>query len=420
MEKYAAALNYAIPFFMALLIIERLAAWKMNKSVINSMDTLSSLSSGLTNAIKDVLGLTLVIVSYETLVDKIALIKIESTWLVYVLAFIALDFAGYWNHRLSHRVNYFWNHHIIHHSSEEFNLACALRQSISTIFTIFGFLMLPAALIGIPAEVVGVIAPLHLFAQYWYHTQLIGKMGFLEKIIVTPSHHRVHHAINDIYLDKNMAQIFIIWDHLFGTFQEELKEVPPVYGVKRPSRTWNPIIINFYHLWQLIKDAWSTSSYWDKIRIWFMPTGWRPADVAQKYALKNIEDVYAYKKYNPNSSTSLHLWAWCQFLITFAMMMHMFNHFGAIGYPGVLLYGAFLMLSIFSYCTLMDRSKHAGITELLKALFGIFIIYWQKDWFLLEQVIEGGTYIVAIYLILAVFISQFIISKDIKIQTAQI
>ena len=326
MERYAAVLNYAIPFFMSLLLIERFFAWRKNRKVIHSMDTLSSLSSGITNVIKDVLGLTIIIVSYTWFKERLAIFEMSSEWYVYVLAFIGLDFAGYWNHRLSHQVNYFWNVHIIHHSSEEFNLACALRQTISSIFSTIPFFLIPTAILGVPHEVIGLIAPLHLFAQYWYHTQLIGKMGFLEKIIVTPSHHRVHHAVNKVYMDKNMSQVFIIWDKLFGTFQEELEEQPPVYGVKRPVRTWNPFLINFNHLWLLVKDAWRAKSYWDKLRIWFMPTGWRPKDVEDKYPVYAIEDVYAYEKYNPKSSTALHLWSWGQFLVVFLLMMYMFNN----------------------------------------------------------------------------------------------
>ena len=253
---YITTLNFAIPFFITLIAIEILFSKVYNKDyVIRSMDTLSSLCSGLTNIVKDVLGLTIIIVSYSYMVDNLAIFNIESSLLVYVIAFIGIDFAGYWVHRINHSINYFWNHHIIHHSSEEFNLACALRQSISNFFSISFIFLIPTALIGVPAEVVGVLAPLHLFAQYWYHTRLIGKLGFLENIIVTPSHHRVHHAINKEYLDKNLSQVFIIWDKLFGTFQEELDNVPPVYGVKRPLRSWNPIKINFSHLFLLIRDA---------------------------------------------------------------------------------------------------------------------------------------------------------------------
>ncbi len=414
MEQYAAILNYAIPFFMSLLVIERLVAWKMGARVINSMDTLSSLSSGITNVIKDVLGLTFVIVSYNWLVSHIALFGIETTWLLYVLAFIGLDFAGYWNHRLSHQVNYFWNVHIIHHSSEEFNLACALRQSISNIFSTLTFFLIPTALIGVPAEVIAVVAPLHLFAQYWYHTRLIGKMGFLEKIIVTPSHHRVHHAINEEYLDKNMSQIFIIWDKLFGTFQEELEDVPPVYGVKRAVRTWNPIIINFMHLWLLIKDAWRTRSWKDKLRIWIMPTGWRPADVVEKYPVKVIDEVYEYKKYGPSSSRWLHLWSWTQFLMVFLLMMYLFNNFSNIGFPGVLIYGLFLVFCIFSYSMLMDRNPYSAYVEILKSATGVFLIWQQGDWFHLNDILPEGAYWLGAFFILSALVTTGFVAFELK------
>ncbi|TMP65570.1 sterol desaturase, partial [Pseudoalteromonas ruthenica] len=132
-----------------------------------------------------------------------AIFSIQSSIAVFIIAFFALDLTGYLVHRIDHEINFFWNSHIIHHSSEDFNLACALRQSISTIVKVFTIFLLPAALLGVPTNVIAIVAPLHLFAQFWYHTQHIDKMGWLEKIIVTPSHHRVHHALNPEYLDKN-------------------------------------------------------------------------------------------------------------------------------------------------------------------------------------------------------------------------
>lgn len=396
MEAYVAVLNYAIPFFLALLLIEVWAANRKNAKVIRSMDTLSSLSSGMTNSIKDVLGLTVVILSYRWVEARVGLFDIEATWYAYVLAFIGIDFAGYWSHRLNHQVNYFWNHHIIHHSSEEFNLGCALRQTVSAWFSM-GFLFLfPTAVLGVPPEVIAVVQPLHLFAQYWYHTRLIDRMGFLEKIIVTPSHHRVHHAINEQYLDKNLSQIFIIWDKLFGTFQEELKDVPPVYGVKRPVRTWNPILINFQHLWQLIKDAWRAQSWWDKLRIWFMPTGWRPGDVAENYPLEIIQDVYAYNKYDPSTSVALKGWSWTQWLITASAMMYMFNSLTVLTFQSALMLGLFLVVSVFSYTLLMDRHQYALLVESLRVLLGISL-FWFNDWFLLATVLPYAQVIVIAY-----------------------
>lgn len=400
MEAYVAVLNYAIPFFIVLLLIEVWAANRKKAQVVRSMDTLSSLSSGLTNSIKDVLGLTVVILTYRWVEARVGLIEIEVTWYAYVLAFIGVDFAGYWSHRLQHQVNYFWNHHIIHHSSEEFNLGCALRQTVSAWFSL-GFLFLfPTALLGVPPEVIAVVQPLHLFAQYWYHTRLINKMGFLEKVIVTPSHHRVHHAINEQYLDKNLSQIFIIWDKLFGTFQEELKDVPPVYGVKRPVRTWNPILINFQHLWQLVKDAWHAQSWWDKLRIWYMPTGWRPADVVKNYPVDVIEDVYTYEKYNPDNSPALKVWSWVQWLITFGMMMYMFNSITSLLFPSALMLGLFLVVSIFSYTMLMDRHSYALPVESFRLLLGGFL-FWTNDWFLLNSLVPEAPLVVIAYMLVS-------------------
>ncbi|MDW3194846.1 MAG: sterol desaturase family protein [Cytophagales bacterium] len=398
MEAYVAVLNYAIPFFLILLLIEVWAANRKNAKVIRSMDTLSSLSSGMTNSIKDVLGLTVVILSYRWVEARVGLFDIEATWYAYVLAFIGIDFAGYWSHRLNHQVNYFWNHHIIHHSSEEFNLGCALRQTVSAWFSM-GFLFLfPTAVLGVPPEVIAVVQPLHLFAQYWYHTRLIDRMGFLEKIIVTPSHHRVHHAINEQYLDKNLSQIFIIWDKLFGTFQEELKDVPPIYGVKRPVRTWNPILINFQHLWQLIKDAWRAQSWWDKARIWFMPTGWRPEDVAKNYPLAVIQDVYAYEKYDPSSSFALKAWSWTQWVVAATAMMYMFNSLTALPFQSALMFGLFLVVSVFSYTMLMDRHQYALLVESVRVILGLSL-FWFNDWFLLTSILPFAQLIVITYLL---------------------
>ena len=214
MDTYANILLITIPIFLVLIFIEiSYGIWK-NDLKHSYMDTFSSLSSGFTNLMVDILGL-------------------------------GIDFASYCHHRLKHSRNVFWNMHVILHSSEEFNLACALRQSITNNLGIGILFLVPAALLGVPPKMISVLGPLHLFGQFWYHTRHIGKRGWLEYILVTPSQHRVHHAINKEYIDKNLAAIFCIWDRAFGTFQEELDDVPCVYGTLKPVRTWNPILINF-------------------------------------------------------------------------------------------------------------------------------------------------------------------------------
>jgi sterol desaturase/sphingolipid hydroxylase (fatty acid hydroxylase superfamily) len=381
METYGKILLIAMPIFLLLVLLEKLYGWYKGNDTVRNMDMISSLSSGVTNSTKDVLGLSITIISYGWLERNIALYHIEATWLTYLVAFIAMDFSSYWVHRWSHHINIFWNRHIIHHSSEEFNLACALRQSISVFFNIFTFLMIPAALLGVPAQVVAVVAPLHLFAQFWYHTRHIGKLGFIEKIFVTPSHHRVHHAVNPEYLDKNLAAIFIWWDKWFGTFQKELPNVPPVYGITRPVHTWNPIKINFQHLWLLIKDAWQTKSVKDKFRIWFMPTGWRPADVEAKYPVEKITDVYHFEKYDPKASTALHIWCWVQLVALLLFISYFFGNIASIGAPGMIIYGGFIFLFVYALTELMDRNVWAFFWELLKCFFGFYMLSIKGDWF---------------------------------------
>ena len=415
---YITTLNIAIPFFISLILIEIILSKVYRKDyVMRSMDTLSSLCSGLTNIIKDVLGLTFIIISYGYMVEHFALFKLEPSIMVYVIAFIGIDFAGYWVHRINHNINYFWNHHIIHHSSEEFNLACALRQSISNFFSISFIFLIPTAIIGVTPEVIAILAPLHLFAQYWYHTRLIGKLGLLEYIIVTPSHHRVHHAINNEYLDKNLSQVFIIWDKLFGTFQEELDGVPPVYGVKRPLRSWNPILINFSHLFQLIKDAWRTNNILDKFRIWFMPTGWRPQDVILKYPLSVIESPYEYKKYYPNLSENLKLWSWVQFGIIFLFIMYYINHLHLLLFRDAILFAIFLFMCIYSLTSLMDKENNSWIFELIKASFGISLIAFSSNWTFMNNYIINADYIIMTYFILSLFIVLYFNTQEIQLKS---
>lgn len=412
MEAYAQVLNYAIPFFILLMLAEEIAARRMQVSINRGVDTISSLSSGFTNVIKDVLGLTIVILSYGWLVGRVALVQIEATWLLYIIAFLAMDFSSYWIHRWSHEINILWNRHIIHHSSEEFNLACALRQPISTILSYFNFLLLPAALLGVPTEVIAVVAPLHLFAQFWYHTKLIDQMGWLEHILVTPSHHRVHHAINQDYLDKNYAAIFIVWDKWFGTFQEERKDTPPVYGVKRPVKTWNPFLINFQHLALLARDAWYAQHWWDKLRIWFMPTGWRPEDVAERFPVSGITDVYTYQKYDTRPSFALLAWSWVQLVITFLLMLYLFNRIGDLSFAAIIWYGFFLFACVYSYTTLLDKSPYSLVTELLRSGFGLALLWWQQDWFGIDTLFPYVSYLIAAYLILSPVVVYYFLRTE--------
>lgn len=401
MEAYGQILLIAMPAFFVLVLFEKAwGIWK-GKDTVPVTDMIASLSSGITNVTKDVLGLSVAVISYQWLFAQFSFFTIEATWAVFVIAFFALDFAGYWTHRIAHEYNIFWNNHIVHHSSEEFNLACALRQSISSIFKIFAIFLLPAAILGVPPQVIAVVAPLHLFAQFWYHTQHIRSLGFLEKIIVTPAHHRVHHAINPEYLDKNYGQIFIFWDKWFGTFQEEREDIPAVYGVTRPVQTWNPIKINFMHLWLLIQDAWRAKNWGDKLKIWFMPLGWRPADVAAKHPITKIQDVYHFDKYNPELNMGMRIWSFGQLMVLLLLLTYLFSNLAAIGAPGIFYYGGFVFLTVFAYTELMDRNPLAWCWEALKCSYALYFVFTSGDWFGLNAQFPGAIYTFVGYLVIS-------------------
>ncbi len=401
METYGKILLVAMPAFLVLVLFEKAyGVWK-GKDTVRNLDMVSSLSSGVTNVVKDVLGLSIGIISYSWMAEHWAVVHVTESWLVYIIAFLVLDFSGYWVHRIAHQYNFFWNNHIIHHSSEEFNLACALRQSISVFVRIFTFLLLPAAIVGVPGQVIAVVAPIHLFAQFWYHTQHIGKMGWLEKIIVTPSHHRVHPAIHPEYRDNNYGQIFILWDKWFGTYQEEKAEIPCVYGITRPVHTWNPIKINFQHLATLLRDAWYTHSIKDKLRIWLMPTGWRPSDVVNRFSIHKISDVYHFEKYDTKASLFMHVWVWVQLVVLLLITSFLFGNIASINKVNpahIYWYGLFIFIMVYAYTDLMDRNGYAWIPESLKFLLGFYFMYTQGSWFGSVPIL---THFIAGYLILS-------------------
>ena len=403
MDTYATILLWVIPGFLILVLIEVLYGHYIKKQTYTLMDTISSLSSGITNILKDSMGIILIIISYPFLEKEIALFQLESSLTLYVIAFICIDFSSYWSHRLNHKINIFWNQHIIHHSSEEFNLACALRQSISNIIGYNALFLIPAAILGVPSEIIIFLSPIHLFGQFWYHTQHIGKLGFLEYIFVTPSQHRVHHAINPIYIDKNLSAIFCIWDRVFGTFQEELDNVKPIYGTLKPVQTWNPIIINFQHFFRLAKDSWHTKKFSDKIKIWFMPTGWRPKDVENliKYKTQSKNQ----EKYYPNYTNLFKLVGVFHFLCVNTILTYFLYNFSDLQIDIKLIYTLVIFLSVFGYSSLMDKYSWAPFFEVFRSLLSLYLINSIGE-------ITSFKLFLYIYLFTSISISFLILKKE--------
>ena len=409
MSTYANVLTIAIPIFFFLVLVEILYGLISKKYYYNLMDTLSSLSSGISNLLKDLLGIGIIIISYPFIKKSISIIDLNESILLYAIAFLCLDFASYWNHRLNHSINFFWNQHVIHHSSQEFNLACALRQSISNLLGYGAIFLIPAAFFGVPHKVISLLAPLHLFGQFWYHTKHIGKLGFLEYIFVTPSQHRVHHAINKEYIDKNLSAIFCIWDRLFGTFQEELENVPCVYGTLKPVNTWNPFIINFQHLWYLIIDAWHTRKLINKIKIWFMPTGWRPDDVKNRIKRDKIIDVYNQQKYKIEYKNIHVFYAIFHFIYINVALWLLLIGYDELGNNFKMFYSIFILTTIFGFTSVMDSYRWALYIEFLRLMLGVVLI---------NNLIEFGNfnfYLFNFYFMFSIFLTLTVYPQEFEI-----
>lgn len=409
MEETAKIFASAMPVFLLLVLLEKLIGYLRNNDTVPWMDTLASFYSGITLVIRALLGLSISIVSYDFLYQHLAFIRIESTWLVYVVTFVVLDFEFYWGHRFHHTINLLWNSHLIHHNSEAYHIATSTRQPFLVFTNFLFFLAIPAALLGLSPTVIAVVLPVHKLAQVWYHTQQIGKLGFLEHLIVTPSQHRVHHALNPIYLDKNYSAIFNIWDKLFGTFQEELESDPPVFGITRPSRTYNPITINVEHFILLLKDAWRTEKYLDKLSIWFRPTGWRPEGFEEKYPVEKITNHRNFEKFSPPTSKGLLVWSTIQFFVLAFLVNFWLKNISMIGFSEVLLLAGIVLVQVYSATELMNRNPLAPIYSIACSLIclGIYFIkpaFWDMDIFSSFVHFAFGSYL-GIQVVLSFFLS---------------
>lgn len=289
---------YAIPVFFALMALEWMVARARQQRVYRLGDTINSVGLG---AISQVAGLytRVIYVGIYTLAwQHLALFELsESAWWVWLLGLLLYDFLYYWHHRLGHEVALFWAAHVVHHQSEDFNLGTALRQSSST-FLVGWIFYLPMALLGFPPLVFVVVALIDLLYQYWIHTEQIRRLGWFDRVFASPSNHRVHHGVNDRYLDKNYGGILILWDRLFGTFEDERDDEPVVYGTRKPLRSHDPLWANLEVYAALARDSWRTRRWIDKLQVWLRPPGWQPADLAATEPHPPF-DLNAARKYDP-------------------------------------------------------------------------------------------------------------------------
>ncbi len=262
-------LNYislAIPFFLLFMLAEYLFAKKKRLHYFNLHNTIANISIGIGERMADVLVSGSFYFVYDHLQHKYGWFHIQSSPIIWILLFLATDFVWYWYHRLAHELNIFWAVHVVHHQSEDFNYTVSARITVmqSVIRAAF-WSVLP--LLGFPASMITVMLLLHGLYPFFIHTRLIGKLGWLEYVLVTPSHHRVHHASDEKYLDKNYGDVLIIWDKLFGTFKVEEEE--PSYGLTKPLHTYSYLWQHFHFMIELAIAVYTQPTIKGKIRILF-------------------------------------------------------------------------------------------------------------------------------------------------------
>ncbi|GAB2590583.1 sterol desaturase family protein [Dyella jejuensis] len=370
---------WAIPGFFVLIGIELLVAKWRGREVYHSSDAINSLGLGMLSQIVGVFTKLFAIGIYGWFATHLAPwhLPANSAW-VWISALLLYDLLYYWLHRLGHEVNVLWAAHVVHHQSERYNLTTALRQTGSG-FLLGWLFYLPMALLGYPTEMFAVIALIDLLYQFWVHTEVIGRLGWFDRVFCSPSNHRAHHAVNDRYLDRNYGGILIVWDRLFGTFIEENDEDPPIYGTRSPLQSWNPLWANLEVYWPMLQDSWHARHWPDKLRVWIKPPGWRPADVAARFP-KPAFDI-AHARYNPPISRALRLYGLAQFALLLLMGTNFLDVAPKLPLPQAATYALYLIYGLCALGFLLEGRRIGIWLELLRTAGTALGVALSGRWF---------------------------------------
>lgn len=363
-------LMFATPLFLGLIALEWWVDRRRGSGHYRLNDAFGSLSLGIMSRTSTLMVFSLGALFIDRVLPQARLFEWPGdhvgTW---VFTFVVYDFCYYWSHRMGHTLNVFWAGHAVHHQSEDYNLTTALRQTSSSVW---GWVFsAPLLMLGVPLDVFLACGALNLIYQFWVHTQHIDKLGWMEWVFVTPSNHRVHHGQNPEYIDKNHGGVFILWDRLFGTFQPELDDVKTVFGVRVPLHSLNPLWANV-HVWaSLFVDAWRARHWWDKLRIWFMPTGWRPADVEARFPAEK-SDLDHFEKYDPRQPRSVQYYALFQLAAAIPLQVYFLLHFTGLSYGLVGLGFAMITLPLVTASWMLEgRGAHWELMRLCASWLGV-------------------------------------------------
>lgn len=367
----------AIPMYFILMGVELLVLRFQKNPSYRLNDAITNINCGVVSQVTGVFLKILSIGLYTFLFEKFAIFEIPNTIWTFLLLFFLYDFCYYWAHRLSHEVNLFWGGHVVHHSSEEYNLSVALRQSSTQTIWTFAF-YLPLAFLGFNPVSLVLASGLNLLYQFWIHTESINRMGFLEKFMNTPSHHRVHHGRNPKYIDKNHGGTFIVFDKWFGTFKEE--EERPIYGITTPVNSWNPVWVNAAHYATMKKEIVQIPNWKDRVRYLFNKPGWLPDYMGGYRAVKEVEPTY--QKFDTTVPRPLNHYVFFQYIILmgltafFLFNLDSFNVYVKIGLSALIIW------TTVSFSGILEQSKSYNFFESLR-----IAIFSGAIWFVLSQLV---------------------------------
>lgn len=358
------AIVLAIPFFFLLMGLELAwSAWT-GRRVYRFNDFIANMGCGIGSQIVGAFTKTMIFAAYLWTFDNWRLFTLPNTALTWVVAFLAVDLLYYWFHRLSHEVNFLWAAHVVHHQSEEYNLSVALRQSWwQGLFSWWFYL--PLAWFGVHPLIIVTVGAVNTLYQFWIHTKAIDRLGPLEWILNTPSHHRVHHGSDPKYIDRNHAGTLIVWDKLFGTFQREEEE--PVYGITTALRTWDPMTANFTYWGELITLARRSPGWWNKVLVFLKPPGWRPQALGGR-TFPTAREHGSHMKYDTEVPRIWTAIAATQFIVLLAVASFFLFRQATLSPPTQLALGAVVIWWVMELGLLMDGRRWALVSTLFRSL----------------------------------------------------
>ena len=362
----------SVPIFFILIGIELAYTFYKKLKYYRLNDSIANLSQGIGSQLVGLFMKTVLFVGYMYIFEHWRLFEIPNTVWTWIILFIGVDFFYYWFHRMSHQINALWAAHIVHHQSEEYNLTVALRQSWFQGWFSWVF-YLPLALIGFDPIIFLTLSSFNTLYQFWIHTRTIKSMGFLEHILNTPSHHRVHHGSNPKYIDKNHAGTLIIWDKLFGTFQKEEEEV--YYGITTPLASWNPVWANVHYWKELIETAKKSDKIRDKVSVFVKPPGWFPEKLGGFKFAPEI-DVVNYRKFHTETSVNVMVYAVLLFLVALALGSYQLFSFDSLSLTTNIVIASFTILSMLTCGALLEKKRWFLGVEILRYLIGFLTLYY--------------------------------------------